>query len=198
MSSWPKVGDSILAAGSEWETDALLGAAHDWFISYAVSYKTAADAVVESVEAKRVSPDSVGYAVCFLYRHYVELMLKGLISVGNMLQTRRCGFPAGHHRIQDLWHQCRTLIEAACPEGEKADTDSVEKCLQELHAIDPHGESFRFGEYKDGNSTLVDGTQVNLTNLRDVMNRIAGFLEGNYDWMYELLQYQADMDSDSF
>jgi len=32
----------------------------------------------------------------------------------------------------------------------------------------------------------------------EVMNRIAGFLEGSYDWMYELLQHQADIDSEAF
>ena len=198
MSNWPKVGDSILARGADWETEALLSASFDWFISYAISYKTAADVVVESVEARRSPPDSVGYAVLFLYRHYIEIMLKGLINIGNMLQSRKGGFPTGTHGIQNLWRQCRPLLEAAYPAGEKTDTDAVEKVLLEIHVLDPSSESFRFGEKKDGNPTLPNGTQINLANLRDVMNRLDGFLSGSYDWVYELLQYQADIDSDSY
>ena len=197
MSGWPKIGDSFLAVGSESETDAQLCAHSDWFIAYAMNYKVAADSVVESVEAKRVSPDAVGYAVCFLYRHYIEVMLKGLIRIGNMLQSRSGDFPNDHHRIKDLWQACRPLLEEACPDGEKTDTDAVEKCLKELHKLDPSGVAFRFGEAKDGNSTLPHVLQLNLANMRDVMDRLAGFLEGSYDWMYELVQYQADVDSES-
>jgi hypothetical protein len=97
-----------------------------------------------------------------------------------------------------LWRQCRPLLEAAYPAGEKTDTDAVEKVLLEIHVLDPSSESFRFGEKKDGNPTLPNGTQINLANLRDVMNRLDGFLSGSYDWVYELLQYQADIDSDSY
>jgi hypothetical protein len=125
-------------------------------------------------------------------------MLKGLINIGNMLQSRKGGFPTGTHRIQDLWWQCRPLLEAAYPEGEKTDTDAVEKVLLEIHALDPSGESFRFGEKKDGNPTVPRGTQISLASLRDVMNRLDGFLSGSYDWMYVLLQHQADIDSDSY
>jgi hypothetical protein len=198
MSNWPKVGDSLFAAGPSWETDALIENSFDWFISYAMSYKAAADAVVDSVDAKLVSADAVSYAVFFLYRHYVEVMLKGLINVGRMLEKRASSFPYSHG-ILGLWQECRPLLEATCPEGESKDTDAVEKCLQELHSLDPTGEAFRFGEQKDGNPTLPEiGIQMNLRNVRDVMGRIAGFLEGSFDWMHELLQHQADMDSESF
>ncbi len=114
-----------------------------------------------------------------------------------MLRDGKGEFPQGH-RLEDLWRKCRPLIEEACSDGEKADTDSVEKCLQEFHKLDPRGISLRYGEDRNGSPTLPTGTQLNLANLRDVMNRIAAFLDGSYDWMYELLRYQADIDGDSF
>jgi hypothetical protein len=195
VADWPQPGDSLFNSGTDWETEALLNSFGDWFLSYASGYKAAADAVVERVEAKEESPDRVGNAVCFLYRHYVELMLKGLISVGTMLGSSKADYPK-HHRIDELWRQCRPLLEKASPEGEKIDTDAVERCIKELASMDPSGEAFRFGEDKDGRPTIPRVTQISLTNMRDVMNRIAGFLEGSYDWMYELLQYQADIDAE--
>ena len=195
MANWPQPGDSLFRSGPDWETEALLDCVGDWFLSYAIGYKVAADVVVERVEAKEASLDTIGYAVCFLYRHYVELMLKGLINVGTMLESRQADYPK-HHRIDELWRHCRRLLEKASPEGERTDTDAVERCIKELASMDPSGEAFRFGENKVGKPTLPRVTQISLTNMRDVMNRIAGFLEGSYDWMYELLQHQADMDAD--
>lgn len=122
-------------------------------------------------------------------------MLKGLIKVGTMLESRRADYPK-HHQIDDLWRQCRPLLERASPEGERTDTNAVERCIEELVSMDPSGEAFRFGEDKVGMPTLPKMPQISLANMRDVMNRIAGFLEGSYDWIYELLQHQADIDAD--
>jgi hypothetical protein len=193
--TWPHPGDSLFRSGPDWETEAVLDNSGDWFASYAMAYRVAADAVVERVEAKEISPDTVGYAVCFLYRHYVELMLKGLIYVGTMLESREAYFPK-HHRIDELWRQCRPLLEKASPEGKTTDTNAVERCIQELALLDPSGEGFRFGEDKFGSPTLPTATQVSLKNMREVMNRIAGFLEGSYDWMSELEQHEPDIDVD--
>ena len=196
MSDWPKEGDTLFADGLDWEWVAQLGASFDWFLSYALAYKEAGNAVIESVQAKRVAPDSVAYAVCFLYRHYVELMLKGLIKLSTSLDGDGIEYPKSH-RIDELWKQCRPLLEHAFPEGEKADTDAVEGCIQELASLDPSGEGFRYGEDRGGKTTLPKPAQLNLVNMRDVMNRMAGLLEGSYDGMSDLMQYQSDMDSDS-
>jgi hypothetical protein len=190
VADWPQPTDSLFTPGSDCQTDALLDGLGDWFLAYATGYKIAADAVVERVEAREASADTVGYAVCFLYRHYVELMLKGLINVGAMLDNKKPDYPK-NHEIDALWRECRPLIERAYPEGEKADTDAVEQCINELASMDPSGQAFRFAEDKFGKRALPRVAQISLTNMRDVMNRMAGFLEGNYDWMYELLQHEA-------
>lgn len=195
MSEWPRSGDSLFANGLDWESEALLGVSLDSFLSYALAYKEAADAVIGSVQAKSVSPDAVGYPICFLYRHYVELMLKGLIKLGTRLEGGIGEYPR-IHQIDQLWKQCRPLLERAFPEGEKADTDAVERCIVELASLDPSGEVFRYGEDQGGKPTLPNGVQLNLVNMRDVISSIGGLLEGSYDGMSELLQYQADIDSE--
>jgi hypothetical protein len=197
-SRWPQAGDSLFASSGAWESQALLDAPWDWFMQYAMGYKDAADAVVAAVEARQASPDSVGYATCFLYRHYIELMLKGLINVGNQLRNRTAEYPKNDHRIRELWAQARSFLEEACPEGNPTDAETVEKCILEFASIDPSGEASRYGEDTKGNPTFKNATQLSLTNMRDVMNRLSGFLEGSYDYMHELLQYQADVDADSF
>ena len=194
---WPQAGDSLIASGIDWETEALIDVSWDSFLTYAIGYKKAADSVVVAVEARETAADLAVYPVCFLYRHYIELMLKGLITLGNQLRDRTSDYPK-HHRIRDLWNTCRPLVESACPEGDPADTQTVEKCILELASLDPSGEAFRYSEDKGGNPSLNKATQFSLANMRDVMNRLSGFLGGSYDYMHELLQYQADIDSESF
>jgi hypothetical protein len=99
MKDWPATGDSIFNSGSDWQKDALLTifTGLPSFLHYATSFKEAGDVVVASVERGQQSADSVGLAICFLYRHYIEVMLKGLICLG----SNQPDYPK-HHRIRDL------------------------------------------------------------------------------------------------
>jgi hypothetical protein len=196
MSSWPNPGDSLLALGANPRSEALLGADPDWIFAYALSFKEAADIVVSQVELGVAPPDAVDYPVVFLYTHYLELMLKGLIRIGRRLRYEHEDFPRTH-QLRRLWNQFRPLIEAIYPAGNSVDTDTVERCIFEMDELDSSGAS-RYGEDLNGKPTLPNELLLNLTNLRDVMGRISGFLEGSYDWMHELWQHEADMDSDAF
>lgn len=93
---------------------------------------------------------------------------------------------------------CRPLIENACPDVDARDTQTVETCIKEFASLDPSGEAFRYSEDKKGNPNFEKRTQFSLTNMRDVMNRLSGFLQGSYNYMHELLQFQADVDSQSY
>ncbi len=198
MQDWPEIGDSFLKAGPNWKADALFDSSGDWFLSYALSYKIAADAVVDGVEADRLSADSVSFAVLSLYRHYLEVMFKGLIKIGRTLHERNSDYPNNEHRLLRLWQQCRPLLEKSSSDFEKSELDVVENCITELHNVDPGGAASRYGEHKDGSPTFPKRVQLSLTNVRDIMQKLAAFLEGSYDWLDELLQCQADADSESF
>jgi hypothetical protein len=199
VSWWPQKGDTLLASGIDWESEALVDVSSDSFLAYAFGYKTAADCVVASVEARRVAADRAVYPVCFLYRHYLELMLKGLIRLGNQLQDASADYPKDEHDLRKLWRECRVPLEDAgrLGNGSPADVEAVEKCILELAALDPTSQAFRYGEDKGGKPSFKKRTQFSLTNMQDVMRRLSGFLEGSYDWMDELLQFQADVDSES-
>jgi hypothetical protein len=193
MLNWPEPGDSLLAPGVNPKTEALLGADPDWIIAYGLSFKKAADIVVSQVELGSASPDAVNYPIVFLYKHHLELMLKGLIRVGRSLRYEQADFPKTH-QLRTLWADFRPLIEELYPEGEKVHTDTVEQCILEMDAIDG-GDASRYGEDKNGQPTLPKELLISLTKLRDVMNRVSGFLVGSYDGMHDLLQHQADSEA---
>jgi hypothetical protein len=148
MSNWPEPGDNFLAPGANSRAEALLGVDPDWIIAYALSFKESADIVVSQVELGSASPDEVNYPVVSLYKHYLELMLKGLIRVGRSLTNEPAGFPKTH-QLKRLWAEFRPLIEKLHPTGDKLHTDTVEQCILEMDAIDG-GRASRYGEDKNG------------------------------------------------
>ena len=186
----------MFTSGIDWESQALVDVSWGAFLKYALGYKEAADSVVAAVEARSLAADLAVYPVCFLYRHYIELMLKILIGLGSRFQDQTIEIPK-HHRLRDLWETCRPLLESACPEGDPSDTKTVEMCIKEFASLDPSGEAFRYGEDKKGNPSFDKQRQFSLTHMRDVMGRLAGFFEGSYDYMSELMQYQADVESEA-
>ena len=183
---WPAPGDSLFAAAGEWKMLAALSKYPD-FLTYAGSYKDAADAVLETIELQRRGADSMVYAVMFLYRHYVELMLKGLIQLGESLDGTRAEYPKIHN-IERLWNKCRPLIERAFPDGDTAAVEAVDHCMKEMAAMDPDAEAFRFPDNIRGKPTKHTKPLLGLRNVRNVMEKIAGLLDGSYDCMSEELQ----------
>jgi hypothetical protein len=196
---WPKTGDSLFSGSGDWNAEAVLGVFDgNGLYEYATAYKDAADALVEGVLSHRLVADSTVYPVLYLYRHYVELILKGINHIGEQLHKTPNQSLEGH-RIDDLWQTVRPQLEQAFPEAAKAVTDAVEKCIREWAEIDGSGEAFRYAgkrQSQGGGQTLTRGRQVNLAHLREVMNGLSMFLDGSYDKMSELLRCQCDMNAD--
>ncbi|HEV3482053.1 MAG TPA: hypothetical protein VGR97_06950 [Candidatus Acidoferrales bacterium] len=92
---WPSRGDSLLASTTT-ETEASVGNPSCDFDFYAYSYKRAGDALALRVEAAREGPETFVYPICFLYRHYVELMLKALASMDRELDGQPPAYPKTH------------------------------------------------------------------------------------------------------
>jgi len=82
---WPRLGDKLIGSDKDWWYNACLNFTHDSWSLYAMGYLKAAERLVALFIDTRESPDSVLYPICFLYRHYVELQLKILISEGTEL-----------------------------------------------------------------------------------------------------------------
>lgn len=164
------------------------------FLAYSGGYKNAADIAVAHAGEEGAYPDYLVFPIGFLYRQYLELQLKALISLERTLDGSQSGYPKTHD-LTRLWKEFRQNLERIYPEG-KDDNQIVEDLMEEFASIDPYSEGFRYPTDSDGNSTLGRLEQVDLQNLKNVMTRIAGLLEGTYDYLDELLQYKIDMESE--
>jgi hypothetical protein len=186
--NWPSVADSLWRSGEDWENEALFSTPLSGYLFYAISYKKAADSLVQGVEAGLNKPDVVCYPVGYLYHHFLELILKGIILPQCQYEEAEKPYRDNEHNVDTLWAICRPILESAFPEGDKGETQAVERCIKQVASVDRSGERFRYPETIKGQLSFQQDVQLNLRNLREVMSRVGNFLSASYDALDELNQ----------
>src|SRR5579863_1833172 len=121
---WPRKGDVLFDAGSDWWHSACVGWAPDQWMGYAEGYKLGADLLVQNVMETRSHRDFLVYPIVFLYRQALEIALKHLIIRGSQLLDADEN-PPTHHSLVRLWQKCRPILEEVWPGGPKQDLDAV-------------------------------------------------------------------------
>ncbi len=161
-----------------WRDNACFGGRASSFAgAYAEGYLRGARFLVEKVLEERSGQDFLIYPIVFLYRHHIEIMLKGLIQ--------RCPFLDLHpltsdekkhlrgHNLDFLWKNLQprlaTIIRLA---GWKPllQEEEVTGYLCDLSAMDPHGEAFRYAHNNKGGPSIPSG--VGLADMRHFSERI--------------------------
>jgi len=173
---WPKKGDQLFKSDVDWWHNACLNFLPDQWNLYAVGYKRAADLLVECVGQTRRHQDTLVYPIVFLYRQYLELRLKELIRNGSLLFDIHRKI-LRHHKIKELWMQCRKILEKEEFGCSSNDLDAIEECIHHFSEKDPYSMAFRYPTDKNGNRTLPGLTNINLRNIAEVVERIASLLD---------------------
>lgn len=207
---WPQVGDSIFGAGKAERFHAQLDLG-SWGI-YPKAYFDAAELLVGAV-ASGSNPDVIGYPMMYLYRHYLELMIKKLIAMGRALESSADpSTHPDHHDLSALWHEARPLIEKHTYQvgQDRQDIEAVSQIIGEFARLDPTGEVFRYDVTRFDKSkgrreqTLAMPLHLSLDKVGETMKSVDGFLGGVEDVMDKLLQadvnseFQADVNSESY
>ena len=190
-------GDHLFKSGDDWWHNACLNYLHDHLDTYAEGYRLAADLLVRHVKRTRSEQDFLVYPIVFLYRQYLELRLKEIIRYGNQYLGNAEDFPS-HHRIEQLWEECKRITRAALTDLPHKDLDAVEQRVQEFAEIDPASTAFRYPTDKNGAPSLAGLTHVNLRNLSDAMASLAELLHGVSEGISVYLQHEQGMGAGSF
>lgn len=161
----------------DWWNNACLHRSHHVLDLYATGFKEAADVLVEEVSETRHRQDVLVFPIGFLYRHYIELRLKEIVKTGRELLDEDGGAPTGHN-LTTLWGSARAIIEKVWPEASKDDLNATEGCLSRFAEADPGSDGFRYPCDRSGNPTLSDVRQINLRNLKEVVDRLSVVLDG--------------------
>lgn len=175
---WPQKGDQLFSESEDHWHEACLNYLHDDWTLYADGYQHAGDLLVEQIKGKRNAQlDILVFPIVFLYRQHIELRLKEIIQDGNKLLNIHQGVPR-HHKINELWNQCRKITERVHPQSPIDELDAVEKCINEFAMIDPSSQAFRYPIDTGGNPSLPSLNYIDLVHLSEVMSKIAMLLNG--------------------
>jgi hypothetical protein len=166
----------------------------DGWSLYADAYKRAGDLLVKHIKEKHKDQNLLIYPVVFLYRQYIELRLKGLIRDGNQLLDIPEEFQK-HHRIDELWKQCRRLLERVY-DGPSDDLEAVEDCILQFSEEDSTSMAFRYPTDKNDNPSLPNLTVINLRNLAEVIARIGSLLDGASIGISEYLYKKQEIENE--
>lgn len=191
---WPQEGDDpfVSSGGGPLYSAGVNFSAEGAPLSvYAEGYKRAADVLVDHVATQHRDHNFLVYPTLFAYRHYIELSLKHLIQDARRLFDMEGRFPAGH-RLSALWQTLRPLMERL--EGcDETDLDNFEFCLGRFEEVDPVSQGFRYPVDTNGQPTLPAELQViDLRQVREVVERMGGLIDGASMQISVYLDYKAD------
>ena len=138
--------------------------------------------------------DLVVFPTVFLYRQYIELRLKQLLIEGNRLLNRSFALPK-HHRLDTLWHECKSLLKQIEPKVTDQEIAGLEACIIEFHTTDPLSTAFRYHvDTKDNPSLPPELRYINIPNLAKVMAKIDSFLDAVYMTISVALDRKQEME----
>ncbi|WP_404415091.1 hypothetical protein [Marinospirillum sp.] len=190
----PHVEDKLFTEADDWWMNACLDWYHDASELYIVGYKEAADSLVESVNNRNGTADSLVFPIVFLYRQYLELRLKSLLEDGRRLLDKPHEVGA-EHRLSKLWQPTREILLEVWPEGNREHLKIVGKLIAEFEKADPRSTSFRYPKDLSGKKSVkLEIPRLNLRNLSEVIGAMAIILEGASAGISEYLSIRQDMD----
>jgi hypothetical protein len=135
-------------------------------------YKTAGDVLVQHL-AQHGRNDALVYPILFGYRQYLELRIKALVVLVN-----RCEYlEETYKRIHDLhglWNSIRSRLWENLQDDDQAPFQIVEGAIGAFQSLDPKSDGFRF-------PSDIKQFNVDLLNMREVMDRVATFLDSLSD-----------------
>lgn len=160
------------------------------FFGYAEQYMLAADKLIQTIDHPLIREGYV-LPIIFLYRHYVELQLKGLILLsneqsGNPLPLEKLMKELKTHNLDKLWKITKPILERTFKRHESksmlAEMEPAEEYINEFKAVDAISESFRYPFDKGGNpiwgkssSTLQGISYINLQHIKGEMEKLYAF-----------------------
>jgi len=175
---------------------------HGWgerWTVYADGYRKAADIVVDRIKDGHGYQDFLVYPVMFLYRQYLELSIKHLISNSWRLLDEAESDDLSSHDIRRYWRICRALLERVSPGDSIAELGHMGRLIDEFCDHDPQSFAFRYPVSKPDKKTkaraptLQQLNSINLRNVQQVIANAAGLLDAADAHLGHQLQLKAEV-----
>jgi len=131
---------------------------------------------LEDIESAANDRDTVVLPILFLFRHYLEIRFKEIITTGNQLLGSSSKLPSGH-KLRSLWLKCLTVCEEIYGSEFPGDMKLIEECVNDLEKLDCTSQNFRYPLDLKGNVPFVQ-VVISLRILSDISKMVMDSLEG--------------------
>ena len=204
-----KLYESIFGEDQRWETNRTAYSAYralsDQWDAIASANKEAADRLVDGLLQGPISELYLSYPIMSLYRHYLEMRLKGILFQLEKWASLVAIRPRATHEqthsslnrdLMPVWSKVRELLyqidsSELAIEGVReefdAKYDAIESRIKEFNDIDSRATSFRYPVEKDGTATL--GTPLydeEMLQVKDIVEALEHYLAGMSCGVYEI------------
>jgi len=187
--------EPLFKSDSDWKFNACLNFQHDMTYGYVEGYKIAAETLVEKIGSSHRNQDFLAYPIVFLYRHHIELLLKGIIDTGRKYLKGESGFPK-HHKIENLWPEVKGMARKIIDQDISHECDFVDHVIREMSSVDPDSMSFRYATDKQGEKAASEVTNFSLKHFSEQISKASEILD-NFDNMISIsLDHKNEFMSD--
>lgn len=197
--AWPQKGNKLFIDGVNKYEFAHFGWEHTetQFWEYREGYKTAGDELINfAIKSKNIKIlDTFIFPVCFLYRQYLELVMKYIylyFSDANKEEKIKT-LKDTSHNLYEIWYKIKPLLQEAANERDKEAIEVVEDYINQFSAFDKSSVTFRYPVTKKLDGVLTGVQSINLPNLKDRMNELCNFFEGCIGKLSEIKKFKAEM-----
>jgi hypothetical protein len=168
----------------------MLHAGFDDWRSYAFCYRRAAEALGERFPVPDDSPEAMFLPTLYLYRHYVEISLKGILFDTSTAFSLEITAPQDHN-LNDLWQQARTHLGGRSGFPGTDWLDRAGELIDELNRIDPGSMHFRYPVSKKGARLLTPGFRVSTPRVREAMNDLCFVLDDIAGYLSAIIDFET-------
>lgn len=150
--------------------------------SYCIAYKDAADILVQHIESINYRRDDLVYPIMFLYRHFLELVIKKLI-IKATVYDQDIKLPKKFynlHQLDKLWSICEEYLLKALPDltdKDKDDFEEIDRIIKEFCTRDKYSTEFRYSDDKGSGLSIQPNTQFPITVIREIIWKIYSILD---------------------
>lgn len=145
---------------------------------YIGGYKDAADQLIEN-NFKYPNVDILMFPILFLYRQYLELVMKNIIirHYEKNAEIAQAIIKNTKHNLLSVWEQVKLILHEDLTQEQK---ETIENILISFHKYDSGSTNFRYYFDMKLESTLPEKFSVNLIELQNAMERIDDILYFTY------------------
>lgn len=150
--------------------------------AYPRGFRMAAEFIVQKIKSSQEIHQEYEMVLpaCFLYRHYLELEMKYILSMADKTGVMAVAVEdLTEHLLYPLWNKTRKAICRLFPEEKKLTLDAMEAIIQQFHIVDRSNEEFRYSKRMDRKESLQKlPNDFSLDNLLQTMAKVRAYFAG--------------------